>query len=67
MAEAAITEGVARIDLDMDAYREQLESRLGKDWALMRTIINKARYDHLEHLANFILRECCIDQETSND
>ena len=32
-----------------------------------RTIINKARYDHLERLANFILRECCIDQETSDD
>ena len=43
VAQAAITEGVARRTLDMNAYREELESRLGKDWALMRTIFNKAR------------------------
>ncbi|MCB9947157.1 MAG: NADP-dependent malic enzyme [Rhodospirillaceae bacterium] len=43
VAQAAISEGVARRPLDMTTYREELESRLGKDWALMRTIFNKAR------------------------
>jgi malate dehydrogenase (oxaloacetate-decarboxylating)(NADP+) len=43
VAEAAIAEGVARKTVDSTAYREELESRLGKDWALMRTIFNKAR------------------------
>jgi malate dehydrogenase (oxaloacetate-decarboxylating)(NADP+) len=43
VAEAAIAEGVARKRVDPTAYREELESRLGKDWALMRTIVNKAR------------------------
>ncbi len=43
VAQAAIAEGVARKSLDTTTYREALESRLGKDWALMRTIFNKAR------------------------
>jgi malate dehydrogenase (oxaloacetate-decarboxylating)(NADP+) len=43
VAQAAIDEGVAGIILDMDQYREELETRLGKDWALMRIILNKAR------------------------
>ncbi|MFQ5612690.1 MAG: NADP-dependent malic enzyme [Anaerolineae bacterium] len=43
VAQAAIKEGVARRTLDMDRYREELENRLGKDWALMRTMLNKAR------------------------
>jgi len=43
VAQAAIAEGVARRALDTTTYREKLESRLGKDWALMRTIFNKAR------------------------
>jgi malate dehydrogenase (oxaloacetate-decarboxylating)(NADP+) len=43
VAQAAMEEGVARLSLDMKIYREELESRLGKDWALMRTIFNKAR------------------------
>jgi malate dehydrogenase (oxaloacetate-decarboxylating)(NADP+) len=43
VAQAAIEEGVARKSLDLSKYREELESRLGKDWALMRTIFNKAR------------------------
>ncbi len=44
IAEAAIKTGVARRPLDMDAYREQLEARLGKGWELMRLIINKAQH-----------------------
>ena len=43
VAKAAMSEGVARKSLDLARYREELESRLGKDWALMRTIFNKAR------------------------
>ncbi|MBK8907477.1 MAG: NADP-dependent malic enzyme [Rhodospirillales bacterium] len=43
VAQAAISEGVARKRIGMTSYREELESRLGKDWALMRTIFNKAR------------------------
>ncbi len=43
VAQAAIYEGVARKSINMTKYREELESRLGKDWALMRTIFNKAR------------------------
>ena len=45
VAEAAIKTGVARTPLDMTTYREQLEARLGKGWALMRTIVNKAKSD----------------------
>jgi len=43
VAQAAMAEGVARKSVDATTYREELESRLGKDWALMRTIFNKAR------------------------
>ncbi|MBK8175872.1 MAG: NADP-dependent malic enzyme [Rhodospirillales bacterium] len=43
VAQAAMAEGVARRSVDATTYREELESRLGKDWALMRTIFNKAR------------------------
>ncbi|MGI9350734.1 MAG: ArsR/SmtB family transcription factor [Rhizobiaceae bacterium] len=32
-----------------------------------RTIINRANFDHLEALAEFILKECCLDEETNND
>jgi len=45
VAEAAMKTGVARRHIDLDAYRDQLEARLGKGWELMRLIINKARSD----------------------
>ncbi len=45
VAEAAMKTGVARRQVDLDAYREELEARLGKGWELMRHIINKARHD----------------------
>ncbi|MEM9279176.1 MAG: metalloregulator ArsR/SmtB family transcription factor [Pseudomonadota bacterium] len=32
-----------------------------------RTIINRANFGHLEALAEFILKECCLDEETCND
>ena len=31
-----------------------------------RTIINQANYEHLRNLAAYILEECCIDEEGSN-
>ncbi|NOZ05568.1 MAG: NADP-dependent malic enzyme [Chloroflexi bacterium] len=43
VAQAAIDSGVAQKKLDMEAYRVQLESRLGKGWRITRTIINKAK------------------------
>lgn len=43
VAQAAIDEGEARKTLHIPAYREALESRLGRGWELMRTIFNKAR------------------------
>ena len=45
VVEAAMKSGVARRQLDLKAYREQLEALLGKGWQLMRHIINKACYD----------------------
>ncbi len=45
VAEAAMRTGVARRQIDLDTYREQLEARLGKGWELMRLLINKARSD----------------------
>ncbi len=45
VAEAAMRTGTARVAVDLDAYRNQLEARLGKGWALMRHVINKARHN----------------------
>ncbi|MBO6758767.1 MAG: helix-turn-helix transcriptional regulator [Roseibium sp.] len=30
-----------------------------------RSVINRAAFNHLEHLAGFILKECCADARTS--
>jgi len=43
VARAAIESGVARKRIDMDEYREQLESRLGPAREAMRVIIHRAR------------------------
>ncbi|MEM9330911.1 MAG: metalloregulator ArsR/SmtB family transcription factor [Pseudomonadota bacterium] len=32
-----------------------------------RTIFSRANFQHLESLADFILNECCRDEEASND
>jgi malate dehydrogenase (oxaloacetate-decarboxylating)(NADP+) len=37
--------GVARVHIDIDEYRERLESRLGRGLEVMRGIINQARLD----------------------
>jgi malate dehydrogenase (oxaloacetate-decarboxylating)(NADP+) len=45
VAKAAIDSGVARLHLDMDAYRERLEGLLGRSREVMRKIINRAKKD----------------------
>jgi malate dehydrogenase (oxaloacetate-decarboxylating)(NADP+) len=45
VAAAAMRTGVARIPLDIDEYREKLESRLGKSRAIVRFVIQQARRD----------------------
>ena len=32
-----------------------------------RSVINRARYEHLQVLADYILRECCADEVDRND
>ncbi|MCC7358702.1 MAG: NADP-dependent malic enzyme [Anaerolineales bacterium] len=43
VAEAAMRSGVARLELELDEYRDQLASRLGLGRRVRRTIINKAK------------------------
>ncbi len=45
VAQAAMESGVARIRIDLDQYRRQLEARLGKSRELMRIIYTKAAAD----------------------
>ena len=45
VAKAAMDSGAARIEIDLDAYPEQLEARLGKSREMMRVIMNKAKND----------------------
>ena len=43
VAEAAMRTGVAQEPVDLNAYREQLERRLGKAYEVSRTMIHKAQ------------------------
>ncbi len=43
VAEAAMESGAARGELDLDAYTERLEARLGKSREMMRVVLNKAK------------------------
>ncbi|WP_255197878.1 NADP-dependent malic enzyme [Halorarius litoreus] len=43
VAEAAMDSGVARVDRDLDTYRDELEARLGKSREMMRVVLNKAK------------------------
>ncbi|MCS7043715.1 MAG: NADP-dependent malic enzyme [Bryobacteraceae bacterium] len=43
VARAAMETGVARKHIDLDAYRDELEKRLGKSQEVMRMIIHKAQ------------------------
>lgn len=45
VARAAIDSGAARVEIDMAAYPEELEARLGKSREMMRVMINKAKSD----------------------
>ncbi|MFC7239740.1 NADP-dependent malic enzyme [Saliphagus sp. GCM10025317] len=45
VARAAMESGAARIDIDLEAYRERLEARLGKSREMMRVVLNKAKSD----------------------
>lgn len=45
VAEAAMESGVARTELDIDEYPEELEARLGKSREMMRVVLNKAAAD----------------------
>lgn len=43
VAKAAMDSGVARVTLNLDEYREQLERRLGKAQGIMRNVIHRAQ------------------------
>jgi len=43
VANAAMESGVARREIDIDEYKEQLEARLGRTREVMRIMLNKAR------------------------
>ncbi|MFC6823566.1 NADP-dependent malic enzyme [Halopelagius fulvigenes] len=45
VAQAAINSGVARRDIDLEAYHEQLEARVGKSLEMLRVVLNKAQND----------------------
>ncbi|WP_129113214.1 NADP-dependent malic enzyme [Halegenticoccus tardaugens] len=45
VAQAAMTSGAARKDLDVADYAEELEARLGKSREMMRVVLNKAKSD----------------------
>jgi malate dehydrogenase (oxaloacetate-decarboxylating)(NADP+) len=45
VARAAMESGVARVDIDLDAYRDELERRLGRGREVMRDVMNRARRD----------------------
>ena len=45
VARAAMETGVARREIDLDAYRQELEARLGRGREVMRDIMNRARRD----------------------
>ncbi|QCJ46363.1 NADP-dependent malic enzyme [Haloprofundus sp. MHR1] len=45
VAQAAMTSGAARKDLDVADYEERLEARLGKSREMMRVVLNKAKSD----------------------
>ncbi|WP_435335809.1 NADP-dependent malic enzyme [Haloarchaeobius sp. TZWWS8] len=45
VAGAAMESGAARTDLELEAYRERLEARLGKSREMMRIVYNKAKRD----------------------
>jgi malate dehydrogenase (oxaloacetate-decarboxylating)(NADP+) len=53
VAKAAMETGVARIQLDLDEYRDRLKASLGPGWHFMRLMVNRAR----EKTLNVVLAE----------
>ncbi|ARS88496.1 NADP-dependent malic enzyme [Natrarchaeobaculum aegyptiacum] len=45
VAKAAMDSGAARAEIDLEAYEEELEARLGKSREMMRVVLNKAKTD----------------------
>ncbi|NHN41351.1 NADP-dependent malic enzyme [Halorubellus sp. JP-L1] len=45
VAEAAMDADCARVEVDLEAYEERLEARLGKSREMMRVVLNKAKSD----------------------
>ncbi|WP_129115494.1 NADP-dependent malic enzyme [Halegenticoccus tardaugens] len=45
IAKAAMDSGAARVEIDLNEYRERLEARLGKSREMMRVVLNKAKTD----------------------
>jgi malate dehydrogenase (oxaloacetate-decarboxylating)(NADP+) len=45
VAQAAISSGAAREEIDLQEYVERLEARLGKSREMMRVVLNKAKSD----------------------
>lgn len=43
VARAAMESGVARISVDLEYYRDELEARMGKSREMMRVVMNKAK------------------------
>jgi malate dehydrogenase (oxaloacetate-decarboxylating)(NADP+) len=43
VAEAAMQSGVAQVSVDLDEYREQLQRRLGRTYAVMQNIVIRAK------------------------
>ncbi|HEX7077408.1 MAG TPA: NADP-dependent malic enzyme [Candidatus Eisenbacteria bacterium] len=43
VAKAAMDSGVARVTIDVDAYRERLEARFGKSREIARALVNRAK------------------------
>ncbi|MBI2078253.1 MAG: hypothetical protein HYT80_07795 [Euryarchaeota archaeon] len=65
VAEAAMKTGVARKPVDLAKYKEELEARLGKQYEMMRVILNKAKRNpkrivFAEGMHDKVLRACQV-------
>ncbi|UCC49666.1 MAG: NADP-dependent malic enzyme [Gemmatimonadota bacterium] len=60
VAKAAMESGVARIQIDLEEYRNQLESRLGRARAVTRDIVTKAQ--HAPRLQRIVFPEATDDR-----
>jgi malate dehydrogenase (oxaloacetate-decarboxylating)(NADP+) len=65
VADAAMKTGAARKKLDLEKYKEELEARLGKQYEMMRIILNKAKQSpkrivFAEGMHDKVLRACQV-------